>query len=489
MKSLSISSCVVLFVAATFVLSSTSHAQFEEAARWVPQSANTITLVRNKEILESQIGQKENWLSSRSQAYRAGNMMIPPSMRYVMLASQMDLDHFTPMYNVGYFQSTSEIDLNDVSKRIGGNLEMIGEKNAVVLPNNTYLVKMDDQILVTMAPASRQMTTRWMSNAMTNTNRIPPYLQQAIEFADSNADIIIALDVEGMISKERATEGLKKMDSIDQSFVDLYATTIASLKGVTLGVVVNDKVTGSIKFDFEKSPAGMVTNAKAIFLAILKNHGSMIDDFESWEISSGENQLRLTGPLSSTGLGQLTSLVSQPLIDDFAYSGSDSGVADSNMATVTKQYFGDVQHQCEILRNRDLEQLKSYEKWFNRAAQKIDALSVLNVDPAMVDYGNYVANAFRDVTGSLRNSDYQRASNQSQQLYRGGVQFSGYGYWGGGSVTGNYNTRYNDSRNARMASNLGTMKGFNDATEITREIEEETAKIRQEMTEKYKINF
>jgi hypothetical protein len=155
------------------------------------------------------------------------------------------------------------------------------------------------------------------------------------------------------------------------------------------------------------------------------------------------------------------------------------------MKTRTIQYFGDVQHVLEMIRRKDLEQLNTYSKWFSRYARDIDSISVLNVDPAMVAYGTYVANAFRDISGGLNSAQLARDKSVAAQGFSGpgGGRFSyGYGY---GTLNGRNYTR--DSR--RAAGALGTEAGANTAKEVMAEIDTETAKVKKAMSEKYDINF
>ena len=44
-------------------------------------------------------------------------------------------------------------------------------------------------------------------------------------------------------------------------------------------------------------------------------------------------------------------------------------------------------------------------------------------------------------------------------------------------------------RNKIIASNLGTQAGANEAKAIVSQVESETAKVRQAMSEKYNVNF
>ncbi len=228
--------CAALVACFSLLATHNAHAQFEDAAKWVPESANSLMMVRAKQILESPLAVKEKWKSERSRAFRSGAAFFPPSTKRLLIASQIDFQFMEPMWDVTVFENSSnKLDILDISKRVNGNLETIGDKKAVVLPSDAYLVQVDDSTLVSMSPANRQMATRWLRSSMNSSVNLSPYLMSAVKFADENADVIVALDIEGVINEKEIAERLKKFPEIDPSKLPSYAQTLSQLQGVTLG--------------------------------------------------------------------------------------------------------------------------------------------------------------------------------------------------------------------------------------------------------------
>lgn len=494
MKILRLVCAILVAVAGVFLLAlNNAHAQFDESAKWVPQSANTIMMVRSKKILESPIAVANKWKSERAKAFRSGAGFIPPSMKRMLIASQLDFQFMETIWNVAVFEDGGDkINIVNVSKRVGGNLETIGDKKAVVLPSDAYLVQVDDRTLVSMAPANRQMTSRWLRSSQSGTANLSPYLMSAIKFADDNADVIIALDLDRAVSEKEISEHLKAISAIDQNNVEVYTKVLSTLQGVTLGITVRDKITGAIKIDFNESPAVLGKDGKTILLNALKENGLMIDDLENWTMTASDKQLLLSGALTQEGLRHVGTLIKQPLHHDFVQDGSDSsdtGEPEVNMATRTQQYFADIQHITESLRKKDLNNLRTYARWFDRYSREIDQLSILGVDEVMVQYGAFMGNSFRDVANSLRGSDLDRTKNVAKQRSYAnyystgyGANFNRYGRWGGYA-------RNVNQRNRQIASNLGTQAGANEAKSIMSEVEAQTAAVRQAMAQKYKVDF
>lgn len=461
---------------------------FQKSAKWVPSSANCLVMVQAEKIFDSPIAQAENWSRDRSAAFRSGASFLPPSTVRLLIASQIDFEFMESVYNVGVFEKKGKaIDIIEVSKRITGDIEKIGDKDALKLPNESYLVQIDDKTLVSMTPANRQLTSRWISSKIASETSVSPYLSEAIQFADQNAQIIVAFDLANVISEQEIAKRLSE-STVVKNTVEETAKALSTIKGLTLGVTVRDKITGSIKIDFNENPNSLLPVAKDILMAALSKNGLMIDDIKSWNVMPGDNQIRLSGPLSSEGLSQIGSLIHQPIHDDFSGASQLAGSGEdpsANTATRTLQYFGDVQHVLEMIRRKDLGQLDTYSKWFSRYARQIDGISSLGVDPVMVDYGTYIANAFRDVSGGMNTANLEKNKNVAAQGFSGPGSRSwnyGYGY-------GTINSRRYTRNSRRSASAIGTEAGANEAKDIMREIDSETAKVSRAMSEKYQIEF
>ena len=86
---------------------------------------------------------------------------------------------------------------------------------------------------------------------------------------------------------------------------------------MTLGITINDKITGAIKIDFKSSPANLAKVGKELLIMRWRRHGVMIEDIRNWDMRVNGNQLLMMGPLSRIGLRQIGSLIEQPLIPDF----------------------------------------------------------------------------------------------------------------------------------------------------------------------------
>ena len=459
-------------------------AQFQKTSKWVPDEANTLVMVRVKQVMGSDIASKEKWSSDRTKAFQSGANFIPPWADRLLIASHTDFQYFEPAWRVVvYEQSRNEIEISKVSQRVGGNIESISGKDAILLPNDAYLVEADTQTLVSMAPANRQATARWLRDSMASKSRLSDYLAAAVRFADKNADVIAAFDLADVASPDRVEKRLVAAGKLSDAEVATVLAAVTKINGATLGITINNKITGAIKIDFDGAPTAVAPLVKKVMFEALRNHGLMIDDFEDWELKVNPNQIVLMGGLSAAGLRQIASLIESPVIESF--TSAQGGDVASDMKTCSKQYYDALNSLIEEMRERTPKatSLKPYTKWFERYSRKIDALSILNVDPALLQFGQYTSSSFRDTTKMLLQTDLQK--NVAKSSYNRENDWYSYGY-------GRYGSSYSydgRGRQRRDLDNQARQQGEIGARALMDDVLQKKSEVRQMLTAKYKINF
>lgn len=471
--------------------------QFAGLAKWIPNDANVIVIVEAKKILDSELAKKEGWKKKRRAAFNSGAANLPTTTQQMMTASRMDIQFMEPKWTVSIFSNARDLDIGIISKRSGGNIDSIAGHNAIELSNDSYIVQLDARTLAAMSPANRQDTSRWLRTKQGRPIGLSPYLKQAISFTQKNADVVMALDMTDSLNHDRIHARLEAGGIVEPENLEAVCTTLCTIKGITLGITVRDKIFGSIKIDFNSDASALKAKAKDMFMAVLADHGLMIDDFDSWNWEQKSNQITLSGPMTGTGLRQILGLVRDPIHSDARFDeGGD--VAEISVATRTQQYFSSIQVLFEEMRKQKTKRLTTYAGWFERNAREIDQMSILNVDEDMVQYGQYVAESLRRAALGMRDSDLDAIAATSKMAdsrsFSTGVGYSygGYGYGGYGGRSGRYggyayyDNRKNDRRAARTEANS---QGEKDARAILNEVTSETAKIRVDMTQKYEVNF
>ena len=487
---------VVLISWLVIPLTLRAEGEFEESARWIPADANTLVLIRVKDILESPFGKEHKW-SRRSTLFDTGLSFGPGKTERILMGSNMDFEFLDPIWSVCLFEKHGgDIDLIDISKQTGGILDEFKGRRAILLPSDSYLIELDENTLGSMYPGNRQAVARWYQTHKNGAMDLSPYLKQAVRFADENAQLIMAIDLSDVVHPGLIRKQLT--DVCDSDSMDAVCDSICSIRGITLGVTVTDKMTGALKIDFNGSTAPFAANAKALVIEALKRNGLMIDDLESWEVQVSPAEVRMKGPLSVSGLRKISSIVQHPML--FSTLPESSAMDQIDPKTRSLQYFHSLDKIMDELQKKKSKSMSTYAYWYSRYARMIDELPSRGVDPDLLEFGRFVANQYRNITGILREANYNRVVSRSDYSKFGG--YGGYGGYGGelglGAAVGSYGYGYGrygyysnnwGVRARQIAGTIEKVRGMNQADEIRRMIEDEKVKIRHAMSEKFETDF
>ncbi|WP_417740339.1 hypothetical protein [Rosistilla oblonga] len=521
MKNYLLASLMVTAIALTHL--PTSHAQFENLVRHLPNKANTLVLFNMEQIMASPLAVQQKWKENEQAKFAAGLMMVPPQALHLAIASQMDIELMQPRWHASVMDLTEEPDMLTVTERHGGNVDTISRQDAAVLPNNTYVVKFGKSIAGVMYPADRQQVAVWIDDVFSMTDRKPltPYLLAAEDFADKkDVPIILAMDLKHLLSPQFIRHQLTQMKSLQGKKADLdqLATALSSVRGVTLGIEISDHVTGGLKIDFDEDISASKDFAKALILETLGSHGVMLKEFKDWQVQVGTKEMLLKGSLQSSGIQRVFSLFDMPPgfqpLPNASSTASASTSTDSKkpdpklMAHATQQYFKSINLLINDLKHEDQEHQTTTPGleaiWYAKYAAKIDALPILHVDPEMVTFATQVSGALRQSQNAMRSAGARTAS---RMMNMPDAQVYNYKYAAGAgahygpyydSIGGAYAYRYQynpraslrqDGEQLAQIQQQETSKGYASANNIMQEIAISTTEIRRKMTEKYQIEF
>lgn len=516
--------------------SSSSGAEFSALIRRVPEAANALVLVDADRVFASPVAQTEKWEDSREERFAAGLTSIPPRANQMIIAAQFDYEFMHPIWQFALVESEKPALLATVAREFGGVLDKVVGMPAVRLPDDSFIVELSEHLRGAMSPANRQQTSRWVGTA---NHQLSPYLTEAAGYADKAAHVIMAFDTTGALSADEvATRMGANMDVYKDVLKDSplepteLAELLASMQGITLGITFTDRAHGSIKIDFANDATKLAPIAKPLLLAVLEHRGAMIEDFNDWEIAVKGKQILLRGQLDSSGVMRLSSLVELPT-HAMASAHADEKQNDTEntqnnppptMAQSTQEYFKRTEGLLQDLRRHkgEAKTIGTIGLWFSNYANKIDRLPMLNVDKEMLDYGAYLSSQLRNCSLAIKGVTIQQrpAEIEAGRAAGGGgisANTTGFGGWGGYGRYTNFNAWGSgaDYVAARMAGDGAShamfaaskmamrteqaarvqvrseLKAQGAATvqQILAQIQEGTAKVRRDMTEKYQVNF
>jgi hypothetical protein len=365
----------------------------------------------------------------------------------------------------------------------------------VKLHDDSYCVQLGAKRLGIMAPANRQTVSRWLRDSDARTeSALSPYLQGTLSAIDTS-QVVVAFDLEDALPPEIIRSKLAASTSLAGKSIDLDAAAqaLASIRGLVLEVAITEGSYGRVLIHFKSDATLLAPYAKPLLLEALGNMGAMIDDVSGWTVKTEPTRFTLSGTLSPEGRRRVLSLIDHPTAALIATSDAQqqSGQpAASKPAQASLQYFKTITTIRDDLRgkSKDSKTFGQYAMWIDNNARKIDRLPILNVDPELLQYGSYVSSRMRDISAALKGIGINSAAQEAQVYQQFSTSAESYGgYWGGGY---SYYTQWNNvggQRRAIRASERG--QGATTAQGIAVEIENETNKIRQAMSQKYQINF
>jgi hypothetical protein len=476
-------SCTALFLAA--VASRPAAAQFEDLAAKVPATANAIVLLDGQKLMASPLAAREGWKQKYEQTFSAGLASIPPDTQRMLLAAQLDYEYMKPSWEVAIAELARPRALAEVARLTKGTLDTVGDTPAVALRDNAYLVTLGPRSLGVMAPANRQAVARWLREAAGRTApALSPYLNASL-VAVQDAAIVMAFDLQDAVPPDIIRAKLASSSALAGKKIDLDAAAkaLSGIRGLALEVAVTDTATGRLRVHFSGDSSVLAPIAQPLLLEILSDLGASIDDIASWKVETEPQRITFSGPLTAAGRKRVLSLIDQPTSALIAPdSGQTSpGSQQQRAAAASQQYFKSLTSMLDDVReqSKDAKTFGQNALWFDNWARRIDRLPVLNVDQDLLKFGHGTAAALRGMAAALRGVGIQSATISSN---------INAGSWGDG-----YYSYYNDWRDAdderRAARANLRASGATTARDIAVQIENETGKIRQVMTQKYQVEF
>ncbi len=339
-----------------------------------------------------------------------------------------------------------------------------------------------------------------------NKGELSSYLQKAAGYSDDAAtDIIMAIDLDGAISWERAAKYLKRNNDRFQQFklsdADLKdaATVVSSVLGVRLGIRLADRPFGKLTVDFRTNPVTLTAIAKPLILQALADAGMKIDDLDDWKnVEITPTTVSMSGYFTTSGLRRAMAIIESPTSSESVAEKSPPPT--SPEASLSVQAKASLDHYRAVVDMFDdlkkdmgsVANLASTQTYFDKYAKRIERLPILNVDPDLLNYSAFVASSLRAASGAVRNMGIQSGVRQAE-INSSGASYGRYGMYGGYGAGINSYDRTADARATDADRRVVRAEEKADAAtniqQIRANVVSATADIRRKMTQKYQVEF
>ncbi len=416
--------------------------------------------------------------------------MLPPEADRILISGALRPDRgFESDSSVAILQVSRPASLAAIARANGGHLEQVRGTDVVAM-NDTLVASLDQNTLGVFSPAPRQLAARWLGDASAKKGTLSPFLTAALAKVSKDTPIVLAIDLQDMVSADDAEKSLKASGALKGSPYEAgdIAKLLQSAKGVVIEISISNDVKAKARLEFGQAVKPSAAVMKQIIKSALENNGLALEDLNKPFFNVTGQTVTAETEMSKGGLRRLLSLVevSAPSLDS-AEKPQDAPKTDSSsnvMATKSQAYFKSVSSLLDDLHgDRSKQDPRGGQDavWMDKYAQKIDRLPVLDVDAEIVDWGTKTAQTLRVMSGTRRDAGLSAGSSKSG--LRTGVYWDS--YYGGGSVNSATATAKDANQIDTQTGNVATSK----RVEGWRLIDNATADIRKKSTQRYGVEF
>lgn len=492
----------LLFGALLAVGHSTAKAQFDDLLKRIPSDATAVVVIDVKGVHESPIAKRRNWGQKHAQSYAQTPLFLPPEADRIILAADVDSGNdFETDWEMAVMSLDEAIGMKNVARAESGYLDKLNGLEVAWTPSNAYFVGFDDKTLGAMFPAERKDVSRWIGFATRNQQPlVSDYLQSAVKKVDAGTQIVLAIDLKDVIDPQNLSERLSTSPVLKGNTrkAEQLFPILMGLQGATLAVSLGETAEAKLSVDFATDAAPFVNFAKPMLYNALNHVGANIGELEKWTTKIEGKSITASGRMSDTQLRRVFSILEIPSTKFSSLKDADveSPGSEDQVVKASKAYYESVTTLIEDLRKTLEDTRDNHAVWMERYARKVDRLPLLHVDKDLLDWGANVGETFRVMALSTRSSGIRTGVRKSriygnyQLNYHdtGGVAYSGRYGRAGYASTGYYSARKNSSVKAQIKTEERA-KAKAVRYESWKGLEDATAAIRRQMTERYQVEF
>ncbi len=409
---------VTAVLACAMAMPAAATSDYDSLLRLVPSDANAVVLINPLGIGGTEYAKAQHLTEQRTMRAADKALLVPIGATKFARGARIDLTTGAPIWEVTAVYMKDAVTAAQIAKAEGGHVDKLGEQDAAFSPRDFVAVVFGDHIAAAYAPADRQTGLRWAKAANTATKPdLSSYLSAAVAKADlDKSQVLIALDLEGVISARDILPGLAQAELVTEHNLDAIklADLVASLKGMTMSLTATDKVMGTVTLDFGADASILAPVAQQAVVRAMANHGVYIAEMEAWDAKVEGNAITLSGELFTSGLRRISSLLSAA-VPDTRHDKEEHTEEQLDPLAASQQYFKAVQGMInDVSRAENADNLDDVAVYLDRYARKVDQLPILNVDPELQAWGGYVSNTLRGASVRLKDVRLNTAARAAE---------------------------------------------------------------------------
>jgi hypothetical protein len=488
-----------------------SGGEYKDLLRRLPDTTNVV-MTANMPALRQAFGLPPGTAVAAPEAHCA-----PITSDQLVLGAKVDLSEQRHVWTIALAHLARKMTIQDIAKAEGEEVEEVAGYSVVPSPRNVFFIDLGQDLIAAGSPADRQRLKRWLTYQKTNqVVALSPYLVEAVDSADP-ALFVLALDLADSFSPTAIHRGLNNSQVLaarKNTNYEAVAKTLARMKGLTFTVKPGIPLTGELTVDFNTTTEEVRGFAKSFLIEVLQHMQVSLSEFDDWRPRLKETSVGIYGPLSLNGMRRIVSLIRTPApapeaANMKAYQSMDPA---QRAATASQRYYKSVTQLLADLKNDKTRSVKGQAGWYDKYSGQIDKLPILDVDPMLIQYGADMSEHLRAMGASLNGISLQSGYLQKQktvgQIYQAPYftgnynYYNGYGgYYGGwGANLANNVALYRSGTagGTTTVDNFDQIRSIQDAlvlqgnaarVQLWQRIDNETAEVRRQMTQKYRVEF
>lgn len=379
---------------------------YQDLLRRLPDSTNAVVAV-DVQSLRKTLGIKPG---STLMASHMSSMPIAADK--FVLGAHLDMSERRHLWSVAMCQLLKKMPLEDIAKLENEPIDKIGDYNAVASMRNAYFIDLGSDVLCAASPMNRQMIKKWLQFQKTNQlAAMPQYLLDATNPSEP-ALMVLAADLTDSLDPVAIHRGLNGSKVLaDRKRVDYSAIgkLLAKAQGVTLTIRPGEPLYGELTVHFNGDTDPVKTFSKPLLIEILEHTGISIPDFDDWQARVRQRSIGIHGNLSLNGLRKIGTLVRTPAPPPEAADMGNYASLDPTQRAIqaSTRYFKNVTQILDDLKADKTRKTKELASWYDRYADQIDKLPILDVDQQLVGYAAAMSEHLRAFGASLKGIDLQ----------------------------------------------------------------------------------
>lgn len=402
------------------------------------------------------------------------------SIEEVWLIADLDLAGLRPKWEAGYAVLKHPLNAEELAESLGGYVDTVESHQVVHSPQQTYFIpgKTHPERLGILRPTDRSLLAGWLAP---NINiQYSPFLSSQANQPEPFLSFMMTVELQNSFSPIPLASRLAQLESLQSNRPESVAKILASIEGLSVIVGRQSLQQCIVKFQFARSPSSLKSIAPEMLAEILQKNGFAAPEVKTWRVSVQGNEMAFQGPVTQSTLSGLLSIFSlESQAERAAGRLSLEDDQEKQAAYQSKHYFDAVNAIVERTRDHQSQTTGAMASWNDKRARQIDELSTLQVDSKMVQYGINVAELLRGNALSVRQTNIQAGKVKANQGLDNGYYNDGSGYYNSSDST-DYQ---------RVTDAMARGNAYGNYREALNQIDQLTASVRRDMTEKYQLQF